>query len=123
MTVIVNICWVALAALHVMPSAAAFSPGLIARLYGVDPAGDVALLLRHRGALFVGVIVACAWALLDAHSRRLASVLVALSMVSFLLMYVAAGRRGGALDTIARADLVGLLPLLVVLYSSWRPQD
>ena len=120
MSIVINVCWVALAALHVMPSISAFAPTLIARLYGVDPGGDVALLLRHRAALFLGVIVSCGWALLDPHSRRLASALVAVSMGSFLLLYLGAGRREGALEVIARWDLIGLLPLLVVLYAAWR---
>lgn len=123
MTILVNLCWVALAVLHVMPSAVAFSPGLLARLYAVDPGGDVALLLRHRGAMFLGVVVASAWALLDAHSRRLAAAVVAMSMVSFLALYFGGGRRDGALESIARLDLIGLVPLLVVLYSAWRRES
>lgn len=121
MTIVINVCWVALAALHVMPSISVFAPKLITRLYGVDAGGDVGLLLRHRGALFLGVILACVWSLVDAHSRRLASALVALSMGSFLLTYLSGGRREGALEAIARWDLIGLFPLLVVLYTSWRP--
>lgn len=123
MTILINLCWAALAALHVMPSAVVFSPGLLARLYGVDPAGDVALLLRHRGVLFIGVIVASAWALLDAPSRRLASAIVAMSMLSFLSLYFGGGQRDGALETIARLDLIGLFPLLVVLYGAWRRES
>ena len=122
MTLLVNVCWLALAALHVMPSAAVFAPKLVSRLYGVDPAGDVGLLLRHRAAQFVGVIVACTWALVDAHSRRLASALVAVSMISFLLLYWAAGRRERALARIARADLIGLAPLLIAIYSAWQSE-
>ena len=103
-----------------MPAATLFSPGLVSRLYAVDPTGDLGLLLRHRGALFLAVVVACIWAFADARVRRLSSVLVALSMGSFLLLYVIAGRPAGALETVARLDLIGLLPLLVVLHGSWR---
>lgn len=116
----VNICWFSLAVLHVVPAAVLFSPQLLARLYAIDPAGDLALLLRHRGALFLGVAAACAWALVDPGSRRLASALVASSMVSFLGLYVAAGQPSGALETVARLDLAGLVPLLVVLQGAWR---
>src|SRR5688500_14823497 len=120
MTHLVNLCWVALAALHVMPSAVVLAPHLISRLYGVDPAGDVGLLLRDRGSLFVGVIIAAGWSLVNAQVRPLAAVLVAWSIGSFLLLYLGGERREGALQVIARWDLVGLLPLSVVLYSAWR---
>lgn len=117
---VVSICWLLLAALHVVPSAAFFSSSLTARLYAVDATGDAALLLRHRGAMFLSVVIACAWALLDSGSRRLASVVVAVSMVSFLILYLLAGRRHGALDLIAGLDAIGLVPLLVVLHAAWR---
>ena len=75
----------------------------------------MALLLRHRGAFFLGVVCVCLWGLIDASSRRLASALVAWSMLSFLWLYVGAGRPEGALEKIARLDLLGLIPLGVVL--------
>jgi len=112
-------CWLALAALHFVPGLVLFSQTLTARLYGVEPTGPVALLLRHRGAFFLGVVCVCIWGLIDASSRRLASALVAWSMVSFLWLYVGAGRPEGALEKIARLDLLGLIPLGVVLHSAW----
>jgi len=45
---------------------------------------------------------------------------VTLSVVGFLVVYVRAGMPGGALRTIARADLLGLAPLAVVLLDAWR---
>lgn len=119
----VKTSWLVLACLHVMPAAVLFSPRLTARLYAVDPMGDVALLLRHRGAMFLGVLVACTWALFDVSSRRLASAVVTLSMASFLLLYLVAGRPEGALKVIAQMDLVGLVPLVVVLHGTWRPDN
>jgi hypothetical protein len=117
--------WLALAALHVVPGLVLFSPSLTARLYGVEPTGQVALLLRHRGALFFGVVCVCLWGLIDPSSRRLASALVAWSMLSFLGLYLGAGRPAGALEKIAWLDLLGLIPLAVVLHSVWwaRPNE
>ena len=70
--------------------------------------------------MFLSVVVACAWALLDAASRRLAAAVVAISMLSFLWMYLMAGRPGGAMRTIAWLDAIGLVPLLLVSRDAWR---
>lgn len=123
MTVIVKICWLALAALHLMPAGVLISQALVERLYSVDPSGDIGLLLRHRGALFLGVVIACAWAIWEPGTRRMVVVLVTSSMVSFLWLYFRAGCPTGALRTIAYADLVGLIPLFVVAYNAWFNAD
>jgi hypothetical protein len=47
-------------------------------------------------------------------------VVVAISVVSFLWLYFRAGMPSGPLKTIALVDLVGLAPLLLVVWSAWR---
>jgi hypothetical protein len=111
-----RVCWLVLGLIHVMPALAVFRPALISRLYGVDPGADSFTLLHHRAALFLAVVVICAWAAFRPEVRPLASVAVAISMVSFLLIWWGAGMPP-VLRTIAVADLIGL-PFL--LYTAWQ---
>jgi len=104
-------CWVVLALIHLLPALALFRPALLRTLYGVEPGSVAYLLLTHRAALFLVVVVVCAWAASRAEVRPLASVAVALSMISFLWLYAAAGQPQ-SLRYIAIADFVGL-PFLV----------
>ncbi len=120
METITKLCWAALALLHIMPAASAIVPGLTAKLYGVSVDADVGLLLDHRGLLFLGVFLAALYAIFDLPSRRLASIIMCISMIGFLLIYVRAGMPAGALRKIAIADFIGLAPLLWVTVSAWR---
>ncbi len=106
------VCWVVLGLIHLLPAMALFRPSLLATLYGVNPGSATFLLLQHRAALFLVVLVVCAWAALRPEVRPLASMAVAVSMVSFLWLY-AVGGRPPALRQIAVADLIGL-PFLAV---------
>ena len=104
------ICWLLVGLVHLIPALALFRPGLITRLYGVQPGSPVFLLMHHRAALFFAVLVACLWAAFDADGRKLATVIAAISMLSFLFLYQTRGRPV-ALGTIALVDLIGLVPL------------
>jgi hypothetical protein len=116
MIIIERICWAVLALIHIMPASMLFRPDAIGKLYRVDAAAPLAALLHHRAALFVIVVIACLWAMADSGARRLATVVVATSMLSFLAVYWYAGSPV-ALRSIATADLVGLPFLGFVL---WR---
>lgn len=113
--------WLMLALIHASPAAAFFMPGLIEQLYAVPAQGDIGMLLHHRAALFLAVLAACLTAALHAPSRRLATIVVAISMLTFLWLYL----RGGSpqrLRAIFLADLVGLAPLALVAWDTWvRP--
>ena len=111
--VIEKICWTILALVHTMPALAFFRPALISSLYGVAPADNSFLLLHHRAALFLAVLVMCLWAIFDPAVRRMVFVATAISMISFLALYWLAGAPA-ALRVIAIADLVGLPPLIFV---------
>lgn len=111
--------YLALALLHLAPAAASLRPGLITALYGTPPDDAAFALLQHRAALFAAVCLACVWAAFDASARPAASVIATISMLSFLAIYAAAGQPPH-LRAIARADLIGLLPLAVALYASFR---
>ncbi len=118
----VKVAWLALGALHVTPALVLVMPRLVERLYGVSPQGDPGVLLIHRGALFLAVMVATIWAVLDPKVRPLAAVIAGISMLGFLLVYARAGLPPGALRTIAWADVAGLAPLVFVCIDAWRAQ-
>jgi hypothetical protein len=44
-----RILWLILATGHSMPVLSLVRPGMLERLYGIAPHGDLATLLRHRG--------------------------------------------------------------------------
>ena len=120
MVLLTKAAWLVLALIHFIPALAAFAPSLVQRLYGVDPAGDIGVLLVHRGALFAAVVVATLTAMVDVTSERLATLVVGISMISFLIIYARAGMPSGPLRTIALTDLWGLLPLFWVAVQAWR---
>jgi hypothetical protein len=111
-----RIAWLILAAVHTMPALAFFRPAMLTTLYQLQPDNPLFLLMRHRAALFVAIFVICLWAMIDPASRRVASVAVAISMLSFLWLYWQAGSPA-PLKQIALVDLAGL-PFL--LYLGWR---
>ena len=120
MELLTRAAWLFLAALHAVPAIVLFQPALIERLYGVSPLGAPGMLIVHRGALFLALVVAAVFALLDPAVRSMASVIVAISVVGFLVVYARAGFPAGSLRTIAIADAVALLPLGFVMLQSWR---
>lgn len=113
--------WILLAAIHASPAFAVVMPSLITRLYGVDDASAVFVLLHHRAALFAVILFICVWALFRPEVRRLAAVAVGFSMISFLVLYGAADMPEN-LRVIAIADLIGLIPLGFVSWRAFRPQ-
>ena len=110
--------WLVLALIHAVPALALVRPSMIERLYGVAAGGDVHLLLHHRAALFAAVLAACLWAAFDPAARRLAVVVVGISMVGFLALYALGGAPEG-LRGIAIADAIGLVPFAYVAYRTF----
>lgn len=120
MEALTKIAWVLLALVHALPAAVLFVPALTQRLYSVEPAGEPGILIVHRGALFLAVVVAACYAAFEPGARRVASLVVGLSVVGFLFVYWRAGWPAGSLRTIAVVDLIALIPLVFVLYRAWR---
>lgn len=116
---VTKVCWALLGVLHAMPSAAFFFPGTTEKLYGVSGKGDVGILLTHRACLFLALVVVAAYAIFDPEARRTATLIFGISMVGFLLVYARAGMPKGSLRAIAWADLLGLLPYLLVAAAAW----
>lgn len=122
MELVTRIAWALLALAHVAPSLVVLRPSLVEALYGVAPSGDVGVLLVHRGALFLAVVAAASLAALDPAARRAASLMAAISMLGFLVIYVRAGAPSGALRRIALVDAAALLLLAWVAVEAWRPR-
>ena len=120
MTLLVQMSWALLAIIHALPAMALFRPALLSQMYGVEAGGTPLLLLHHRAALFLGVFVLCAWSVFAAAPRPAAAVMTAISMLTFLLLYWQSGNPP-ALRTIATADIIGIVPLLVVGWAAFRP--
>ncbi|MEL6564718.1 MAG: hypothetical protein AAFQ59_09770 [Pseudomonadota bacterium] len=112
--------WIFLALIHVMPALVLFAPSLTERLYQTAPTGEIGLLIVHRGALFLAVVAACIFAILDPSVRRPLSCIVAISVIGFLFVYLRGGMPEGALRTIALVDLVALAPLAFVTFQAWN---
>jgi hypothetical protein len=110
------ISWLVLAAIHALPALALFRPTMISKLYRVASDNPLFLLLHHRAALFLVIFALCIWAAFDPASRRLASVGVGISMISFLILYWSAGSPA-SLKTIAITDLIGV-PFLA--FVAWK---
>lgn len=111
--------WLALALVHMPPALAAFLPALRQRMYGVDETPQLAVILAHRGILFLAVAAVSAYAAFDPEARRAAAIVAAISVVGFLLIYAAARLPKGPLRFVAIADCAALLPLAGVSADAW----
>ena len=113
------ICWVILAAIHALPALALFHPSSLTTLYGIQPDNPLFLLMQHRAALFLAVFAACLWAAFVPEGRRLAVVVVSISMIGFLVLYWQAGAPA-PLKRIAWVDMAGLPVLALAAFYAFR---
>ena len=113
------ILWLILAAIHAMPALALFRPATLTALYRLQPDNPLFLLMQHRAGLFFGVFVAYVFAAFVPEGRRLAVLIVGISMVSFLILYWQAGSPT-PLRKIAQVDLLGLPVLAGVAWLAFR---
>jgi hypothetical protein len=113
------LAWAALALVHLMPALATFSPALRRRLYGIESDGALKVMLTHRGVLFAAVLVACVYAAMAPEARQLASLVVAISLIGFLIVYSASGAPKGPLRNVALVDAVAIIPLAIVCADAW----
>lgn len=120
MEVWIRAAWFSLAAVHAPPAAVAFAPALAHRLYAVSPDGPAAVLLTHRGAMFLAVVAASLFAAFDPGARRACVAVVAISVVGYLVVYALAGMPDGPLRTVALVDAAALVPLALAAQDAWR---
>jgi hypothetical protein len=107
-------CWVLLAAIHVLPAAGLVFASLRHRLYGVDPSGDIAILLAHRALIFGAIVVMSLAAAIFETWRPTAALVVSVSVIGFLIVYMLDGSPAGPLRQIALVDGAALLLLAIV---------
>lgn len=112
----IKLCWTVLALIHVIPALALFEPSLLTTLYGTQTGTVTYMLLHHRAALFVGVFITCIYAIFQPGSRQLAALVVAVSMVSFLVLFILNGKPD-SLRLVAMVDLIGI-PFLAIV--AWK---
>jgi hypothetical protein len=115
------LCWLALAAVHASPAAVLFRPSLLGALYDIPAGGPARILLVHRGGLFLAVVIVAVFGALAPGARKAASLVVATSVISFLIVYAGAGAPEGGLRRIALVDAAALPPLAFVCWRAWRP--
>jgi len=78
------------------------------------------MALVHRGALFLALVVVAMFAAFDPAARPVGSIVMAISVVGFLVVYARAGMPVGVLRTVALVDLAALAPLAFVAFHAWR---
>jgi hypothetical protein len=111
-----RICWILLAIIHLSPFTALFFPNIITRLYSIPVDDPNFAIFHHRAALFGAVVIACTWAVFDPNVRKLSASVTALSMLSFLVIFLIYGQPA-SLRTIAIVDTFGLS---LLAYVGWR---
>jgi len=116
---VTKLSWLALALIHLAPALVLFFPEMTLKLYGVSPKGEAGVLLVHRGGLFLAIFAAALLAAFFTGMRHLASLIVAISVISFLIIYVRVGLPKNSLRKIAVVDLIALIPLSWVIWQSW----
>lgn len=103
-----------------MPALAFFRPGMMGQLYRLAPDNPLFLLMHHRAALFLAVFILCVWSAFDDTPRRAAAVVTAISMLSFLALYLINGSPR-PLRTIAMVDMIGLPFLAFITWKAFAP--
>ena len=115
MNVITRIAWLALAAIHLLPALGLISSSIRYKLYGIEPTGNMAILLSHRALIFVAIVTASLAAATMNSVRPGAAVAVSVSVVGFLIAYSLGGLPSGALRQVALVDCLAV-PLLVLVW-------
>jgi hypothetical protein len=117
--VLITLAWLTLVVVHAPPALAAFSPALRWRMYGIEENPQLGAILAHRGVLFLAVTAVCAYAAFVPEAGRAASLVAAISVVGFLVIYAGARFPKGPLRPIAVADAVALIPLAFAAADAW----
>jgi hypothetical protein len=116
MIVLTRFAWAALAVIHLLPALGLVSSTLRLRLYGMDPGGDLAILLSHRAVIFVAIVMASLVAATFDTVRPATAYFVSVSVVGFLFVYALGGMPAGPLRQVALVDCVAL-PLLLIVWA------
>lgn len=115
----VSVILIVVGLINFVPVAGVVSSQAVSKAYGIDePSGDLALLLRHRAALFGivgGFIIISAFF----QPLQLAAVIMAyISMLSFLVLASLVGPVGASLIRVRNID-IGAIVLLSIVPVIW----
>ncbi|MEQ1493493.1 MAG: hypothetical protein ABL932_23400 [Terricaulis sp.] len=116
---LITLAWLALVLVHTPPALATFSPALRRRMYGVDERAQLNVILTHRGVLFLAVAAVCGYGAFTPGARQAASIVAAISVLGFLVVYASARFPKGPLRSIVLADALALIPLTFVAADAW----
>lgn len=113
--------FVAVGALHLLPSAVTLLPSRLAAAYGIDIDGpDLALLLRHR-AVLLGLVGAALVAAAFVPPLRIAALVAgAVSVTTFLVLHMTTPGTNAATMRVAQLDVGALIVLLLLATSLVR---
>ncbi len=115
MIFVVRLAWLGLALIHILPAFGLASSILRQRLYGMDPVGDLGILLAHRALIFTALVAASLIATFVHAIRLPAAFAVTVSVIGFLVAYRLGGTPIGPLRQVALVDCVAL-PLLAIVW-------
>lgn len=106
-------CLILAGAIHLLPSSGVLGAAQLGALYGITVDGpDLAILMRHRAALF-GIVGLFLVAAAVRASLRNAALLVALASVSsFLVLALMSGRYNPQIARVVAVDAAALALLL-----------
>jgi hypothetical protein len=115
MILLTRFAWIALAAIHLVPALGLVSSTLRQRIYGIDPGGDLAILLSHRAVIVAAIVTASLAAATFDTVRPATAYIVSASVIGFLFVYALGGMPAGPLRQVALVDCAAL-PLLVIVW-------
>lgn len=119
----VSLILVMVGLINFAPVAGMVSSQAVSKAYGIDPpSGDLAVLLRHRAALF-GIVGGFILISAFIQSLQLAAVIMAyLSMLSFVALASCVGPIGASLIRIRNIDVAAIV-LLSAVPAIWAFKD
>lgn len=121
MRLVLPLCLLLVALIHVAPLAGVLGARQLASLYGVqvsDP--NLEVLLRHRAVLF-GILAALLVAATVVEPLRTAAIVAGgVSVLSFLGVAFLVGEHNAAIRRVVVADVLALVPLTVAAVLHWR---
>lgn len=85
-------------------------------LYGIEVFGDLGILLVYWGGLFFVVFVVVLFVVFDFGVCKVVSVVVGISMISYLVVYGLMGFLDGFLCLVVFVDVLGFILFVVVIY-------
>lgn len=114
MRYLVSALFVVVGIIHLLPLSGLAGAAQLTTLYGLDfSEPNLALLMRHRAALFGLLGALCLFAAFRPRLQPLTLAAAAVSVISFLVLAWDTGQYNAALARVVTADLVALACIIV----------